>query len=297
MQNKKQEICKTNRSAPAVTLEEKVLFGKELTGLDGPCTSTKRGGGDMEKKKFVYIVGLLVLVGCSLLTYYHYSKPEVPRTAENRYKRGHNIPGKLYWAGSIQDKAVALTFDDGPDGEWTPKILDILQQKKVKATFFVIGKQAREYPDMLRRIYADGHVIGDHTLDHVDLTKLDAQQVDQEIEQCSFIIHEIIGKTPRLVRPPFGFHNATVDNTIYSKDRIIVLWSLDTEDWTGLDAATVKARVLPKMQNGFIVLQHDGVNPKLGGSVQALPDIIDGLKAQGYTFVTISELLDTEPYQ
>jgi len=251
----------------------------------------------MGKKKLIYIIGLLLVV---ILAYYHFEKPpEVPQIAENenRYKRGHNIPGKLYWAGSVQDKEVALTFDDGPEEEWTPQILDILKQKNVKATFFVIGKQAQKYPEMLRRINADGHVIGDHTFDHINLTTLNVQQVDQEIEQCADLIHEIIGKTPRLVRPPFGFHDATVDNVVYSKDRIIVLWSLDTKDWMGLDAATVKARILPKMQNGFIVLQHNADNPKLGGSVQALPDIIDGLKAQGYTFVTISELLDTEPYQ
>ena len=252
----------------------------------------------MEKKKLVYVIGLLLVLVCSFLAYYHFKKPtEVPQIAENRFKRGHNIPGKLYWAGSSQDKEIALTFDDGPEEEWTPKILDILKQKNVKATFFVVGKQVQKYPEMLRRINADGHVIGDHTFDHVDLTKLDAQQVDQEIEKCAELVHEIIGKTPNLVRPPYGFHNETVDNVVYSKGRIIVLWSLDTKDWTGLDAAIVKAKILPKMQNGFIVLQHDGDNKKLGGSVQALPDIIDELKAQGYTFVTIPELLDTEPYQ
>jgi peptidoglycan/xylan/chitin deacetylase (PgdA/CDA1 family) len=252
----------------------------------------------MGKKKLIYITGLLLLVICSLVAYYHFKKPpEVAQAAEDRYKRGHNIPGKLYWAGSAQDKAVALTFDDGPEEEWTPKVLDILKQKNVKATFFVIGKQVQKYPEMLRRINAEGHIVGDHTFDHADLTKLDAKQVDEEIEKCALIIHDTIGKTPRLVRPPFGFHNSTVDNVVYSKGKIIVLWSLDTEDWTGLDAETIKSRILPKMQNGFIVLQHAGENPKLGGSVQALPDIIDELKAQGYTFVTIPELLDTEAYQ
>lgn len=259
----------------------------------------------MEKKKLVYAGGLLLVIICSLLAYNHFKQPptfpqapaEPPQAATDRFKRGHNIPGKLYWAGSAQDKEVALTFDDGPEDKWTPKILDILKQKNVKATFFVIGKQAQKYPEMLRRIHAEGHVIGDHTLDHVDLTKLDAQQVDHEIEQCALVINSIIGETPKLVRPPFGFHNSTVDNVVYSKGRIIVLWSLDTEDWTGLDAETIKARILPKMQNGYIVLQHDGENPKLGGSIQALPDIIEGLKAQGYNFVTIPELLDTEPYQ
>lgn len=253
----------------------------------------------MGQKKFIYLIGVLVIILCFFLAYSHYFKrsPEVPQIGANRYQRGHNIPGKLYWAGSDQDKIAALTFDDGPEENWTPKILDILKQKNVKATFFVIGKQAQKYPEMLRRINDEGHIIADHTYNHTDLKKLDEQQVNQEIEKCASTIREIIGKTPRFVRPPFGFHNETADNAIYSKGRIIVLWSIDTKDWTGLDAETIKSRVLPKMQNGFIILQHDGDNPKLGGSVTALPDIIDELQAQGYTFVTISELLDAEPYQ
>ncbi|MBP2632611.1 MAG: polysaccharide deacetylase [Firmicutes bacterium] len=253
----------------------------------------------MGKKKSMYLIGVLLILPCFFLVYSHYFKkpPEVPQVEGNRYQRGHNIPGKLYWAGSDQDKMVALTFDDGPEEKWTPKILDILKQKKVKATFFVIGKQAQKYPEMLRRINEEGHIIADHTYNHADLKKLDEEQVKQEIETCASIIHEIIGKTPSFVRPPYGFHNEAVDHAIYSEGKIIILWSIDTKDWTGLDAADIKSRVLPKMQNGFIILQHDGENPKLGGSVTALPDIIDELQAQGYTFVTLSELLDTEPYQ
>jgi len=252
----------------------------------------------MEKKKFFFGIGLLLVIISSILAYYHFKQsPDAQQNIENRYKRGHNIPGKLYWAGSVQDKMVALTFDDGPETKWTPQILNILKEKNVKATFFVVGKQVQKYPEILRRISDEGHIVANHTYEHDKLTKLDAKQVDQEIEKCSLLIHETIGKTPRFIRPPYGFHNETVDNVVYSSGKIIVLWSIDTEDWTGLDAAEVKAKVLPKIQNGFIVLQHDGDNPKLGGSVKALPDIIDEIKAQGYTFVTVSELLEIEPYQ
>lgn len=247
------------------------------------------------------IVSALWLVACAPA-----QKPEtslqsdagnVASTADAQFKRGHNIPGKLYWAGSAQDKKVALTFDDGPDNIWTPKILDVLKQKGVKATFFVLGLQAQKYPDMLRRIDAEGHVIGNHTFDHVNLATVGSPKVDKELEECANIVQGITGKRPRLVRPPFGFHSPTVDNIVYSKGEIIVLWSLDTEDWKGHDSRTVKQRILPKMKNGFIVLQHDGANPHLSGSVQALPEIIDGLKEQGYTLVTIPELLQVEPYQ
>lgn len=222
---------------------------------------------------------------------------EVSATQDNKYKRGHNIPGKLYWAGSAQDKKVALTFDDGPEDYWTPKILDILKEKNVKATFFVIGKQAEKYPEILKRIVEEGHVIGNHTYNHSNLVKLDTQAVTNEIEGGAATINRIIGKTPKLVRPPFGFHDEKVDAVIGGAKEIIILWSLDTEDWKGLDSATVKNRVLPKMKNGFIVLQHDGVNPHLEGTVEALPDIIDGLKQQGYTTATIPELLEIPAYQ
>lgn len=252
----------------------------------------------MKNKKTLYIAALIALLGLAFCSYQLIKKPqEVQQTPESRFKRGQNIPGKLYWAGSVQDKKVALTFDDGPDSKWTPRILDILKEKKVSATFFVIGKQAQKYPDVLRRIKAEGHVIGNHTFSHVDLTKLTAQQIDQEIEKCTQTIYDITGNKPRILRPPFGFHNKTVDDVVYAKGGIIVLWSLDTEDWTGASEPAVKARVLPKMQNGFIVLQHDGENTKLGGSVKALPEIIDDLQSKGYTFATISELLETEPYQ
>jgi peptidoglycan/xylan/chitin deacetylase (PgdA/CDA1 family) len=261
----------------------------------------------MKKEKWLFLCSLLILVillsGCTPAKKPETAVPspkvagDVTSTADDKYKRGHNIPGKLYWAGSSQDKKIALTFDDGPEEHWTPKILEILKEKNIKATFFVIGEQVQRFPNMLRKIDAEGHIIGNHTYDHADLVKLDTGAVAREIEECASIIKNTIGKTPRLVRPPFGFHNENVDSVIYAKNEVIILWSVDTQDWQGVDSATVKNKVLPKMKNGFIVLQHDGVNPRLGGSVEALPDMIDNLKSQGYTFVTIPELLEIKPYQ
>lgn len=250
----------------------------------------------MAKKGLAYVLAVLLVATGGFLAYRHFYRPAPPPQAENRYQRGHNIPGKLYWAGSAQDKMVALTFDDGPEDYWTPRVLDVLKAKQVKATFFVIGRQADKFPTMLRRIDAEGHIVGDHTYNHVDLTRVTTEQAAAELDKCATTIQKIIGRTPRLVRPPFGFHNQAVDDLIYLRQRVIVLWSLDTEDWTGVDAAAVRARVVPKMANGFIVLQHDGENPKLGGSLQALPAMIDELKAKGYSFVTIPDLLAIEPY-
>lgn len=254
----------------------------------------------MKIRKMICLFLLIVVSNFVLASCTQLRKPEtgdVPQSIKSRYTRGHNIPGKLYWAGSVQDKKVALTFDDGPEEHWTLAILDILKEKKVKATFFVVGEQGQKYPDMLTRMDNEGHIIGSHTFTHANLTKLDQTHIEEEIDKCTQVVRQIIGKTPRLIRPPFGFHNEAVDQVVYGKGDFIILWSLDTHDWQGLDTETIKARILPKMQNGYIILQHDGENPKLTGSVQALPDIIDTLQAQGYQFVTVPELLELEPYQ
>ncbi|MDR3589799.1 MAG: polysaccharide deacetylase family protein [Negativicutes bacterium] len=249
--------------------------------------------------RLLVLVSLVTIIGCAPL-----HKPEPAAQSEQQgassrdpFKRGSNISGKLYWAGRADEAKMALTFDDGPDLEWTPKILDILKEKQVKATFFVIGYQARRYPEMLRRMAAEGHVIGNHSYDHADLTKLRPEVVAQEIDKCADVVSEITGYRPRLVRPPFGFHNPTVDSVIYAKGDVIVLWSADPEDWKGVDANTVKTRILRRAKNGYITLQHDGVNVHLTGSVEALPAIIDGLRAKGYTLVTIPELLELPAYQ
>lgn len=249
--------------------------------------------------RLLILLWIVTIIGCAPL-----KKPEPAAQSEQQgdsfrdpFKRGSNISGKLYWAGRADEAKMALTFDDGPDLEWTPKILDILKEKQVKATFFVIGHQARKYPEMLKRIADEGHVIGNHTYDHADLTKLRPEVVAQEIDKCSDVIGNITGSRPRLVRPPFGFHNPAVDNVIYAKGDVIILWSTDPEDWRGADAKTVKTRILRRAKNGYITLQHDGVNVHLTGSVEALPAIIDGLRAKGYTLVTIPELLDLQAYQ
>lgn len=138
----------------------------------------------MQKKNLLLFICVIVtIIGVSLKDTnlinpfrLPYEKPDPLQSDDSKYKRGHNIPGRLYWAGSAQDKQAALTFDDGPDATWTPQILEILREKNVKATFFVIGSQAQKYPEMLRQLSKDGHTIGNHTQNHLNLIKLDPKK-------------------------------------------------------------------------------------------------------------------------
>jgi peptidoglycan/xylan/chitin deacetylase (PgdA/CDA1 family) len=207
-----------------------------------------------------------------------------------------NHPGKFYRTGDSKEKKIALTFDDGPETNWTPRVLDILRDKQVKATFFVIGREADKYPDLVRRMVAEGHVVGNHTYHHVNLNNVPPEKMEEELRLGTDAIAKIANIRPRLLRPPFGAQNPKVVETANENGYFVILWSVDTEDWRGLDASTVRARVVPTAKNGDIILQHNGEGPDLNGSVNALPTIIDDLKARGYMLVTIPELLNIPAY-
>lgn len=224
------------------------------------------------------------------------SPPPPPPADSNAVSENPPHAGKLYTRGDPSKPKIALTFDDGPDAHWTPKLLDILKQKKVTATFFVIGENVEQYPDMLKKIYDDGHVIGNHTYTHADLTKLTAEQIASEIDRSDSAIKRVIGRSPALVRPPFGFHNSQSDTVINGKNDVIVLWSTDTDDWQGLSVDTIENRIFSHSKNGMIILQHCGPNPKLGNSLEAVPVIIDTLRARGYEFVSVPDLLNVPAY-
>lgn len=208
-----------------------------------------------------------------------------------------NSGAKFYRQGDPNVKKIALTFDDGPDALWTPQILDVLRDKQVKATFFLIGKEVDKYPDVARRIAAEGHVIGNHTYDHLDLNRLPPEKMTDEIQRGNDAISRAAHVIPRLLRPPAGAEDPQAINVAAQNGMFVILWSVDTEDWRGLDAATVKTRALKPAKNGSIILQHSGEGPHLTGTVEALPQIIDTLQSQGYTLVTVPELLNLPAYK
>ncbi|MEU5266187.1 polysaccharide deacetylase family protein [Amycolatopsis sp. NPDC021455] len=182
----------------------------------------------------------------------------------------------------LQVKCVALTFDDGP-GPDTAKLLDTLARFDAHATFFVVGQNATYNADLIRKEAAAGHEIGNHSWNHPDLRQLSPDQIHDQIGRTDRAVTDAVGHPPTVIRPPYGAIN---DDVRAAADRPMILWSVDTLDWKFHDSAKVAQTVLDKTKPGDIVLLHD-IHPT---SVDAVPDILTGLKEQGYTFVTVSQL-------
>jgi peptidoglycan/xylan/chitin deacetylase (PgdA/CDA1 family) len=184
-----------------------------------------------------------------------------------------------------RDSCIALTFDDGP-GPYTSQLLDELATAGVRATFFVIGQNAAAMPDLVRRAAAGGHAIGNHTWDHPHLPSLGAEQVADEVDKTTAAL-ATAGVVTDLMRPPYGATDDAVASAAADRGYAQVLWDVDTQDWLNLDVAVTTQRALEGARPGAIVLMHD-IHPT---TVQAVPGIIEALRAQGYTFVTVPQLL------
>lgn len=182
---------------------------------------------------------------------------------------------------------LALTFDDGPHPELTPKLLDILRQKGVRATFFVLGSNVAKYPEIARRIVAEGHEIANHSYSHPALTKLGSARLNDEVGGTCDIIQQVTGRRPASMRPPYGALNASVEHALLQNYGLnIVLWSVDPLDWKRPGASEVGRRLVAGARPGAILLAHD-IHP---GTIEAIPEVITQLKAQGYTFATVGQL-------
>lgn len=205
----------------------------------------------------------------------------------------NNNMKSLYYAGPEQGKQVALTFDDGPDNHFTIQILDILKKNKVKATFFIVGEKAKAHPEVVKRIVNEGHVIGNHSWDHSNFTKISTEEVKQEISKTQDELNSIVGFRPTLFRPPYGALNSSEIMTITSMGLSIIDWSVDTRDWAGTSTQQIMRYVKKELKPGGIILQHCAIGKKenLSNTVNALEQMIPLLKNEGYTFVTVPTLL------
>ncbi len=183
-------------------------------------------------------------------------------------------------------KTIALTFDDGP-GPYTAQLLDILDQHGAKATFFLIGSKVSAQADVLRRMHARGHQLGNHSWSHPELPKLPVGQIAGEIDRTNDAIKQATGVTPAILRPPYGAVNSAVLEQLRLRGMSSILWSVDTRDWADRNSDIVCSRAVAGAHPGAIILMHDIHQT----SVNAVPCILNALKQQGYSFVTVQGLL------
>ena len=224
----------------------------------------------MRRKNLFFVAGMWILIGLvsvGLLMKVQGKIDPIPQ------KISHNLP------------VVALTFDDGPNPQFTPQILDILYEHQAPATFFLVGQQLEEQDWIVRKIAASGHEIGNHTNSHPDLTTLEEAQILEEIQKNQEALGKILPDyTVNFLRPPYGRQNEIV---CQSSPLPLILWDMDSGDWDNPQAEGIYAAVMGNIQDGDIVVFHDD-NPQ---TVKALKQMLPALKARGYQFATVSNLL------
>lgn len=193
----------------------------------------------------------------------------------------------------VRRKCMALTFDDGPYPPYTSRLLDVLKEKKIRATFFLVGEQARMHPDLVRRMVDEGHTVGLHAFRHRDFLKLTEEEKEKDLQQGKEILQSITGKKPNYWRPPHGFRDSSVMKIAEEKQLQVVNWSVIPRDWTGIDKQEIYNRVMDKAEDGAVVLLHDGDSPLYKASRQATVDavgpLIDSLREKGYHLVSLEE--------
>jgi len=195
-----------------------------------------------------------------------------------------------------RERVVALTFDDGPNPEHTPALLEMLERKGIHATFFVVGRRVRRFPDIVTRAVQAGHEIANHTYWHVALTVLPPSEIRRTIRGTSALVERTAGVRPRFVRPPFGWFNDGVLRVVRETGHIPVIGSIHPRDSRKPGTEVIVDRVLRRAAPGGVIILHDGgwrERSDRRQSVAAADEITDALLAQGYRFLTLSEMADS----
>jgi len=198
------------------------------------------------------------------------------------------LPKISYGSCHVDEPYVAMTFDDGPSPENTPRLLDILKERDIKATFFMIGENAARFPEIVKRVLAEGHEIGNHSWSHPLLSKMTDDDVREQIQKTQDAITQACGYTPKLLRPPYG--GFTTRQRRWANDIFgvkIIFWDVDPLDWKILDSAHVESEILKQTKPGSIILSHDTHKT----TVDAMPVTLDSLLADGFKFATVSKLI------
>jgi peptidoglycan/xylan/chitin deacetylase (PgdA/CDA1 family) len=193
-----------------------------------------------------------------------------------------------YNSCNVDGTCLAITFDDGPHPKNTPRLLDMLKARGLKATFYVIGQNVAQYPEVMQRIVAEGHEIGNHSYTHVALNKCSAAKVNDEVSKTNEAILQSCGAKPTTIRPPYGATNAALTKRLNDEFGLtVVMWSVDPLDWKIRNSSHVSGHILQNAKSGSIILSHD-IHPT---TIDAMPQVLDGLMAKGHKFVTVSELI------
>ena len=225
----------------------------------------------------VLVIGVLIILDLLDITI---SKVSDPYNKIKVAPMSHHVRIKRDTTGK---KLVALTFDDGPSSVTTPRLLDILYEKDVPATFFMLGKMARENPDIVRRVDKEGHIVASHTMYHQNLIRISSAVMADDIAESKAVFKDILGHEPTLTRPPYGNINDRIRDEIGTP---LILWSVDPLDWKSKNVDDILAIAKEQVHDGAIILMHDIYDT----TVDAVPVVIDELRKEGYDFVTVPEL-------
>ena len=224
--------------------------------------------------------------------------PAPPTPAEEKAAETKAVASVLAYTPFVKDagtkvRDIALTFDDGP-GPYTPQVLNVLERFHVRGTFFVIGKMLRYFSESTVREIRDGDVIGDHTESHPMMATLSAHDQYEELFEQIARVELLDGPRPVLFRPPYGSFDATTLRELHALHLLMVLWSVDTDDYQQPGVATIVERATAGAHAGAIILLHDagGVRTQ---TIAALPLIIEKLRARGFHLVTVPQLLKDDP--
>ncbi len=203
--------------------------------------------------------------------------------------------GRTFTGLARGTKQLALTYDDGPNDPHTLRLLEVLERHNVRATFFLIGRFARQRPDIVREVVKAGHVVGNHTFTHPHLTFKSEAEIRKELADCRAALQDVIGEHSNLFRPPFGGRRPAVLRIVRELSLEPVMWNVTGYDWNAPPAAAIEDKVRKQMRGGDVILLHDGGHREMGAdrsqTVIATNRLITGYRAEGYEFVTILQMM------